>query len=149
LFQLFSPITFFIISIHSCRLKNFILPFLSTRKNPVQILTYSSFNCLKNTYSSAKVLTKEFREVISSRQKRHSALSKMLKVVSDDKQKRQFYHQPFLQIQNAMLKFFFEIRVEGPQTVAFLYAKHKQPLGAILPLKDYRRFLLLGNLSPD
>ena len=65
----------------------------------------------------------------------------MLKVVSDDKQKRQFYLQPFLQIQNAMLQFFFEIRVEGPQTVAFLYAKHKQPLGAILPPKDYRRFL--------
>ena len=73
----------------------------------------------------------------------------MLKVVSDDKQKRQFYLQPFLQIQNAMLRSFFGIHAEAPQTAAFLYAKHKQPLGAILALKDYRRFLLLENLSSD
>ena len=102
--------------------KKFYLSLSKYKKNPVQILTYSSFNCLKNTYSSAKVLTKEFREVISSRQKRHSAPCSKLSGAADDKQKRQFYHQPFLQIQNAKLKFFFEIRVEGPQTVAFLYA---------------------------
>ena len=112
-FQLFPPITIFTISIHSFRKKKLSYPNY-TRKNPVQILTYASINCLKNTYSSAKVLTKEFREVISSRQKRHSALSKMLKVVSDDKQKRQFYLQQFLKIQNAMLQSFFGIHPEEP-----------------------------------
>ena len=66
-----------------------------------------------------KVLTIEFSEVISSRQKKHLAHHKKLSVVADDKQKQSFSHQSFPQTQSAILQFFAEIHAEVPQTSAF------------------------------
>ena len=68
----------------------------------------------------SKVLTKEFSEVISSRQKKHLAhRHKKLSVVADDKQKQSFCRQSFPQTQSAMLQFFAGIHAEVPQTAAF------------------------------
>ena len=68
----------------------------------------------------SKILTKEFREVISSRQKKHLAhRHKKLSVVADDKQKQSFCRQSFPQTQSAMLQFYAEIHAEVPQTAAF------------------------------
>ena len=89
-------------------------------RKPTQILIYGIIISLKDYIPFSKVLTKEFREVISSRQKKHLPHHKKLSVAADDKQKQLFFHQSFPQTQSAMLQFLAGIHAEEPQTAAFL-----------------------------